>query len=126
MARQVGADEQEQGDSRSLIGISKPRLKATLAKLRSNRTEKREANEARREILSKAQDQDHAHLGAMAWIEQLDKMDAIKRHEKLFQFDLMRGHMGWDESDLLPDRAETPQARRARQPVEDDGAPASA
>jgi len=116
MARQVGSDEQEQqekSDERSIIGMTKARLKATLARLRGNATERTQLNESRGEILNKAIDTDHAHKGALLMAFRLDKMEAVKRNEWLYHFDLYRGHMGWDTSDLL--RKETEPSRQGRE-----------
>lgn len=121
MARQVGADEE---DSKTLIGMTRGRLKAVLAKLRGNDSESKELAEARAEILNKAIDQDHAHKGALLWIRKLDKMEAVRRNEWLYHADLYRGHMGWDTSDLL--RPETDTARRIREAAADEGEPATA
>jgi len=118
MAKQVG-DDVDLREAKTVIGITKSRLKQLLVRLRSNATERGEVAEARKELLNIAVDKDHCHVGALRWIENLDKMDAVVRNEKLYHFDLMRAHMGWDESDLLPDR----------QPVRanvEDGAPALA
>lgn len=104
MAKQVGDDDTDLRDSRSIIGITKGRLKQLMAKLRSNSASAKEIGEDRRELINIAVDKDHLHPGALSVIVRLDKQEAVKRNEWLYHFDLMRGHMGWDESDLLPDR----------------------
>jgi uncharacterized protein (UPF0335 family) len=120
MAKQVG--DEETTDVRVVLGIAKGRLKALLNKLRGHSTEISEVKEHIQDLMNIAVDKDHAHPQVVKLVLKLDNMDAIKRNEYLYHFDICRGHMGWDTSDLL--REETAPGRRIREQA--DGEPIGA
>ena len=60
-------------------------------------------------LISDSVENDHLHKGAFGWWRKLDDMDALKRNEWLFHFDLYRerSHERWNAApDMMPDRAE--------------------
>jgi uncharacterized protein (UPF0335 family) len=116
MAKHVG--DEEPTDVRVVLGIAKGRLKALLNKMRGYSGEISEVKEHIQELMNLAVDKDHAHPAVVKLVLKLDGMDAIKRNEYLYHFDICRGHMGWDTSDLL--REETSSNRRIRDQVDAD------
>jgi hypothetical protein len=55
-------------------------------------------------MISDAVENHRLHKGAFGWARKMEKMDAVKRGEFLFHFDVMRRYSAWDVPDMLPDR----------------------
>jgi hypothetical protein len=110
MARQVENEDQaeEREDTQTFTAMVKGKLKGLLAKCSRHKASMDEARAELGSIVNKAVEEDNCHKKAFSWIRTLHHMDPVKRNELLFHFDVYRDHMGWEQSDLLADRAREP------------------
>lgn len=106
MAKQVETESTQAADedTQTFTAMTKSKLKTLLAKLRRSSANMDEARATMGGIVNAAVENDNYHKGAGAVIQRLDRMEATKRNEFLFNFDVYRDHMGWETSDLLQDR----------------------
>jgi hypothetical protein len=114
MAKQVENGTEQREDPRSLIAMTKAKLKSLLARCRTKTVEMDEARGAIGGLINAACDKDRCHKQAFGWVRRLDRMDEAKRQEWLFHFDIYREHMAWEHVDMLPDRQPDELAARRR------------
>ncbi len=86
--------------------ISKSELKKLLTNCMPYENAMGEARTKLRNLITDYVDNKHAHKAVIALVRKLDRMDAVKRAEFLFHFDICREHRGWEKADLFPDRQE--------------------